>query len=100
MGHKCRSWMRIHLGFLPGPHRPRAHAKAWQGFIRETFGRYLTDDTVKSLLELLQGLQLSGERRKVILVMTDLSDFTSCLTRDHDILQASAGVFVLRTLLR
>jgi adenylate cyclase len=46
-------------------------------FIRKTFGRYLTDDVVKSLLESPEGLKLGGERRKVTLVMTDLRGFTS-----------------------
>lgn len=45
--------------------------------IRKTFGRYLTDDVVKSLLESPEGLQLGGERRKITLVMTDLRGFTS-----------------------
>ena len=46
-------------------------------FIRQTFGRYLTNDVVKSLLESPEALQLGGERRKVTLVMTDLRGFTS-----------------------
>jgi adenylate cyclase len=46
-------------------------------FIRKTFGRYLTDDVVKSLLESPEGLKLGGERRKITLVMTDLRGFTS-----------------------
>jgi adenylate cyclase len=45
--------------------------------IRKTFGRYLTDDVVKSLLESPEGLKLGGERCKVTLVMTDLRSFTS-----------------------
>ena len=46
-------------------------------FIRETFGRYLTDDVVQSLLESPEGWKLGGERRKVTLVMTDLRGFTA-----------------------
>jgi class 3 adenylate cyclase len=46
-------------------------------FIRQTFGRYLTNDVVKSLLESPEGLTLGGERRKITLVMTDLRGFTS-----------------------
>jgi adenylate cyclase len=46
-------------------------------FIRKTFGRYLTDDVVKSLLESPEGLKLGGERRKITLVMTDLRGYTS-----------------------
>jgi adenylate cyclase len=50
-------------------------------FIRKTFGRYLTDDVVKSLLESPEGLKLGGERRKITLVMTDLRGFTSMAGR-------------------
>ncbi|HSF33136.1 MAG TPA: adenylate/guanylate cyclase domain-containing protein [Candidatus Tectomicrobia bacterium] len=46
-------------------------------FIRKTFGRYLTDDVVNSLLESPEGLKLGGERRKITLVMTDLRGYTS-----------------------
>jgi adenylate cyclase len=46
-------------------------------FIRKTFGRYLTDDVVKSLLESPEGMRLGGERRKITLVMSDLRGFTS-----------------------
>jgi adenylate cyclase len=46
-------------------------------FIRKTFGRYLTDDVVKSLLGSAEGLKLGGERRKVTLMMTDLRGFTA-----------------------
>jgi len=45
--------------------------------IHKTFGRYLTDDVVKSLLESPEGLRLGGERRKITLVMTDLRGFAS-----------------------
>jgi len=34
-------------------------------FIRKTFGRYLTDDVFKGLLESPEGLKLGGERRKL-----------------------------------
>lgn len=45
-------------------------------FIRETFGRYLSDEVVSSLLETTEGLQLGGEKRKVTIMMTDLRGFT------------------------
>src|SRR5688572_20337674 len=46
-------------------------------FIRETFGRYLTDDVVTSLLDSPEGLQLGGEKRQVTILMSDLRGFTS-----------------------
>jgi predicted ATPase/class 3 adenylate cyclase/putative methionine-R-sulfoxide reductase with GAF domain len=46
-------------------------------FIRETFGRYLSDDIVESLLETPEGLSLGGAKRNVTIMMTDLRGFTS-----------------------
>jgi PAS domain S-box-containing protein len=50
-------------------------------FIRETFGRYLTDDVVATLLESPTGLQLGGEKRKLTMMMADLRGFTSLSER-------------------
>ena len=49
--------------------------------IRETFGRYLTDEIVATLLEAPAGLQLRGDKRKVTLLMSDLRGFTSLSER-------------------
>ncbi len=48
-----------------------------KNFIRKTFGRYLSDDIVNSILESPQGLELGGEKREVTIMMTDLRGFTS-----------------------
>ena len=45
-------------------------------FIRQTFGRYLSDEIVESLLETPGGLDLGGETRRVTIMMTDLRGFT------------------------
>jgi PAS domain S-box-containing protein len=50
-------------------------------FIRETFGRYLTDEVVSTVLESPSGLQLGGEKRKITMMMTDLRGFTSLSER-------------------
>ena len=50
-------------------------------FIRETFGRYLTDEVVDTVLESPGGLQMGGEKRKVTMVMADLRGFTSLSER-------------------
>ncbi|HVT05133.1 MAG TPA: adenylate/guanylate cyclase domain-containing protein [Thermoanaerobaculia bacterium] len=50
-------------------------------FIRETFGRYLSDEIVNRLLETPEGLNLGGEKRKVTIMMTDLRGFTSMSER-------------------
>ena len=50
-------------------------------FIRETFGRYLTDEVVATVLESPTGLQMGGEKRKVTMMMADLRGFTSLSER-------------------
>ena len=50
-------------------------------FIRETFGRYLTDEVVDAVLESPAGLQMGGEKRKLTMMMTDLRGFTSLSER-------------------
>jgi adenylate cyclase len=50
-------------------------------FIRETFGRYTSDDIVGVLLDLPEGLKLGGEKREVTLLMSDLRGFTALAER-------------------
>lgn len=50
-------------------------------FIRDTFGRYTSDDIVGVLLDLPEGLKLGGEKRQVTLLMTDLRGFTAIAER-------------------
>jgi adenylate cyclase len=45
-------------------------------FIRQIFGRYLSDEIVESLLEKPGALELGGETRRVTVMMTDLRGFT------------------------
>lgn len=45
-------------------------------FIKKTFGRYLSDDVVNSILESEAGMGLVGETRDVTIMMTDLRGFT------------------------
>jgi class 3 adenylate cyclase len=46
-------------------------------FIRKTFGRYLSEEVVSSLLETPHGLSLGGEKRVVSILMSDLRGFSS-----------------------
>jgi class 3 adenylate cyclase len=50
-------------------------------FIRNTFGRYLSDEVVEGLLESPEGLRLGGESRKVTILMSDLRGFTQVSER-------------------
>ncbi len=46
-------------------------------FIRETFGRYLSDEIVDNILESPDGVKLGGEKRHVSIMITDLRGFTA-----------------------
>ena len=46
-------------------------------FIRETFGRYLSDEIVDNILESPDGVKLGGEKRQVSIMITDLRGFTA-----------------------
>lgn len=46
-------------------------------FIRETFGRYLSDEIVNKILETSDGVKLGGEKRHVSIMITDLRGFTA-----------------------
>ncbi len=50
-------------------------------FIRETFGRYTSDDIVEVLLDMPEGLKLGGEKRQLTILMTDLRGFTAMVDR-------------------
>lgn len=50
-------------------------------FIRETFGRYTSDQIVEAILDAPDGLKLGGEKREVSLLMSDLRGFTALAER-------------------
>ena len=45
--------------------------------LNETFGRYLSDDIVKELLDTPNGLALGGKKRSLTVMMSDLRGFTA-----------------------
>ena len=50
-------------------------------FIRQIFGRYVSDDIVASLLEKPGALDMGGETRRITIMMTDLRGFTPMCER-------------------
>lgn len=54
---------------------------AKRDFIRDTFGRYVTQAVVNQLIESADGLKLGGENRELSILMSDLRGFTA-LTND------------------
>ncbi|MEQ8541601.1 MAG: adenylate/guanylate cyclase domain-containing protein [Coleofasciculus sp. D1-CHI-01] len=51
------------------------------GKIRETFGRYLTNEVVANVLENPEGAKLGGERRTITILTSDLRGFTALTER-------------------
>ena len=45
-------------------------------FVREVFGRYVTDEVASTLLDSPEHLKLGGEKRTVTILMSDLRNFT------------------------
>ncbi len=61
--------------------RLRSEMEAKGEFIRNTFGRYLSDDIVQKLLDTPGGLHLGGEKKLLTIMMTDLRGFTAISER-------------------
>ena len=51
------------------------------GEIRKTFGRYLSNEVVSTLLESPTGLKLGGKRQKITILTSDLRGFTALSER-------------------
>lgn len=49
--------------------------------LSETFGRFLSDDIVKKLLDTPDGLKLGGEKKTLTIMMSDLRGFTALSER-------------------
>ena len=49
--------------------------------LSETFGRYLSDEIVRQLLETPEGLALGGKKRSLTILMSDLRGFTAMSER-------------------
>jgi adenylate cyclase len=62
-------------------HSKTEELEKWNQFIRDTFGRYVSDDVVNSLLDSPAGLRLGGEKRQVTILMSDVRGFTALAER-------------------
>jgi class 3 adenylate cyclase len=57
--------------------RYREQLERNEQFIRATFGRYVSDEIVASLLEQPEGLELGGDLREVTILMSDIRQFST-----------------------
>lgn len=69
------------LGIIGSAAAITAYSAKIAGEIRKTFGRYLTDDVVATLLEHPEGAKLGGERRRITILTSDLRGFTATAER-------------------
>ena len=49
--------------------------------LQETFGRYLSDDIVREILDSPEGWRLGGHRQRLTILMSDLRGFTAISER-------------------
>jgi len=68
---------RDELGQLTEAFNAMSAGLKQRDFIRDTFGRYLTQEVVNQLLESENGLRLGGENREVSILISDLRGFTA-----------------------
>ena len=61
--------------------REKMESLRQRDFIRDTFGRYLSNEVVEELLGSPEGLNMSGEIREVTFLVSDLRDFTALSMR-------------------
>ena len=65
------------LSILDAQKKANEQLDKYNSFIRSTFGRYMSDEVVDSILDTPKGLQLGGEQKLVTVLMTDLRGFTA-----------------------
>ena len=65
------------LNIMEAQKKANEQLDRYNQFIRSTFGRYMSDEVVDSILDTPKGLQLGGEKKRVTVVMTDLRGFTA-----------------------
>lgn len=68
---------RDEIGFLTHTFNKMSDGLKEREFIRSTFGRYVSEDVAREILESPAGLDFGGKKEKVSIMMTDLRGFTT-----------------------
>ncbi len=79
--HQVTIPTRDEIGMLGGAFNKMVVGLKEREFIRESFGRYVTEEVVSKVLSDPDALRLGGDVRKVSVIMTDLRGFTSLSER-------------------
>ena len=64
------------IGRLTGAFNEMVEGLRQRDFIRDTFGRYVSPEVVRTLLESADGLKFGGEKREITVLMSDLRGYT------------------------
>src|SRR5262245_39830573 len=64
------------VGHLTSAFNDMVEGLRQRDFIRNTFGRYVSPEVVKTLLESPEGLRFGGEKRDITVLMSDLRGYT------------------------
>ena len=67
---------RDEVGLLTGAFNGMVEGLRQRDFIRNAFGRYVSPEVAKTLLESPDGLRLGGEKREITVLMSDLRGYT------------------------
>jgi adenylate cyclase len=67
---------RDEVGLLTDAFNQMLEGLRQRDFIRDTFGRYVSPEVVRTLLESPGGLRFGGEKREVSILMSDLRGYT------------------------
>jgi class 3 adenylate cyclase len=76
LAHELPVRTRDEVGQLTGAFNHMLEGLRQRDFIRNAFGRYVSPEVAKTLLESPEGLRLGGHKREVTVLMSDLRGYT------------------------